>query len=51
MLKFQIDFHFKELRDRRLFEELALNRGGRLLDIPVPRVGAYSRGRTIEALR
>ena len=51
VLKFQINFHFRGLKDRSFFERWVLVRGGRLLDIPVSRVGAYSRGRLIEALR
>ena len=37
--------------DGGLFEGWTLIRGGRLLDISVSRVGAYSRGHLIEALR
>ena len=48
VLKFQINFHFRGLKDGRLFEEWALIRGGRLLDIPVHRVGTYSRWALIQ---
>ena len=64
VLQFKINFHFRRLKDGRLFEELALirelgaySRGGRVLDITVSRVGTYTREklnrgrRLIEALR
>ena len=52
MFKFQINFHFRGLRDGRLFEGGKLfGEGGLVLDIPVSRMGAYLRGMIIEAFQ
>ena len=45
VIEFQIFAHF------RLFEGRALIQGGRLFDNSMSSVGAYSKGRLIEALR
>ena len=50
MLQFRSNLHFIGLKDLRLFEVLALVLGLHLLDISVPRVGAYLRECLIESV-